>query len=429
MNSPLQVEIDSMAFRGYGVARTGGKVLFIPHTVTGDKAWVEIIEEKKGYSFGRLSRLIFPSPWRTDPPCPYFGACGGCQWQHIDYSVHGRLKKDILEEILRRLGGVKEIPPVTVVPSPDPYAYRVRIQLKVEGKAIGYYRERSRHIIGIDRCPISHSLINQLILSFSKEWLSFVRMKEIEINVSPEEGKGIFILHPRSPRRGRKDSFRKLLQGSSVLKGCAVVTRNGDMRVGDASLNFAFPVAGGQEKGRLTLRASPRSFLQVNLRLNERLVETVLEFSEMKGGERVLDLYAGIGNFTLPLATQAGEVVGIEENGTAVEDGRFNAQQNRIRNCRFRHGRVEDLLKHRPIAEPDLVVLDPPRAGCKEITDRIVALKPKRIVYASCEPATFARDLRPFSEGGYRLQRLALFDMFPQTYHMEVVGLLQKGQA
>ncbi len=429
MSSPIQVEVDSMAFRGYGVARTGGKVLFIPYTVTGDKAWVEIIEEKKDYSFGRLSSLTFPSPWRMDPPCPYFGACGGCQWQHIDYLVHGRLKKDILEEILRRLGGVREIPAVAVVSSPDPYAYRVRIQLKVEGKAIGYYRERSRHIIGIDHCPISHPLVNQLILPLYKEWLFFVRMKEIEINVSPEEGKGIFILHPRSPRRGHEDSFRKLLQGSSILKGCAVVTRNGVMRVGDPSLRFTLPIACRQKKGRLTLRASPRSFLQVNLRLNERLVETVLEFSEVKEGEKVLDLYAGIGNFTLPLATRAGEVVGIEENGTAVEDGRFNAEQNGIKNCRFQHGRVEDLLKHRPMAEPDLVVLDPPRAGCKEITDRIVALKPKRIVYASCAPATFARDLRSFREGGYCLQRLALFDMFPQTYHMEVVGLLQKGGA
>ena len=120
MNKNIQVEIDSMAFKGYGVARVGGKILFIPYSVTGDQAWVEIVEEKKDYSFGRLSKLTSPSRLRRDPPCPYFGVCGGCQWQHIDYSVHGQLKKEILKEILGRLGGLKEIPPIAVAPSPDP---------------------------------------------------------------------------------------------------------------------------------------------------------------------------------------------------------------------------------------------------------------------------------------------------------------------
>jgi len=424
MNRNVQVEIESMAFKGYGMARPGGKVLFIPYTVKGDKAWVEIVEEKKHHSFGKLSKLTAPSLWRTDPPCPYFCVCGGCQWQHIDYPAHGELKKEILKEILKRLGGLKEIPPMTVAPSPDPYGYRVRVQLKIEGKAMGYYQERSHHVVDIDHCPISHALVNQIILLLRREFTFFSRMEEIEINVSPEEGKGIFILHPRSLPEGWEDFLEQFFRACSILKGCAIVRKSVLSIIGDSSLNFAIPTNRYREGRRLMLRTSPLSFFQVNLRENEKLIQTVLEFSDVKDDERVLDLYAGIGNFTFPLALRAKEVVGIEESRSAVEDARFNIEDNRIRNCDFRQGRVEDLLKHWVTSTPDLVVLDPPRTGCKKITDQIVTLKPKRIVYASCEPSTFARDLRLFSEKGYHLQRLRLIDMFPQTYHMEVVGLL-----
>ena len=179
-----------------------------------------------------------------------------------------------------------------------------------------------------------------------------------------------------------------------------------------------------REKRDLKFRISPGSFFQVNLEQNQTLIQTVLQFSEVNEEEKVLDLYAGVGNLTLPLAMGAKEVLGIEENRTAIEDARFNAEKNGIRNCEFIHGKVEDVLKHWKRENPDLVVLDPPRTGCKTILDQVVRLKPKKIVYVSCEPTTFSRDLRLFSERGYSLQKLSLIDMFPQTYHMEVVGLL-----
>jgi len=430
MQREVVVHIDSMAFRGYGVARVEGKVVFIPYSVTGEKARVEIVQEKKDYSIGRLREILLPSPRRVNPPCPYFGVCGGCQWQHIDYAFHGILKKEVLEQILSRIGRLKEIAPISVVPSPAPYDYRVRVQLKIEGKRMGYYQERSHSIVDIDHCPISHPVVNEMILLLRKEFPSLYQMKEVEVNVSPEEGKGVFVLHPLSVQARMDPLLNTFLQTHPIVKGIALVTEDASIHLGDPHLHYTISLDRG-EKRLLKLRASPESFSQVNLEQNRRLIQTVLEFSEVKKDETVLDLYSGIGNFTLPLALRAKEALGIEENRRAVEDARFNAEQNGIR-CRFIPGRVENILRNWGEEKPDLphlIVLDPPRTGCKTILDQVVRLKPKKVVYVSCEPTTFSRDLRLFLERGYKLERLSLIDMFPQSYHMEVVGLLTQPQA
>src|SRR4030042_190125 len=314
MNGEVQAHIESMAFKGYGVARIDGKVLFIPYSATGDKAWIKIIEKKKNYSIGKLIRLIEPSPWRVNPACSFFGQCGGCQWQHINDSIQINLKKEILKEVLKRLGGFKETPPITVAPSPQPYGYRARIQLKVKGEAMGYYQERSHRIVDIDHCPIAHPLVNQIISSLRKASPSFFQMEEIEINVSPEEGKGVLILHPLSFHQGTKDFGKEFLQIHPVLKGIAVVRKKGLTLFGDPYLNFTISLNRWGEKSVLRLRTSPESFFQVNLEQNQTLIRTVLEFSDVNEDEKVLDLYAGVGNFSLPLATSSKEVWGIEEN-------------------------------------------------------------------------------------------------------------------
>ncbi len=425
MSEEVRADIASMAFKGYGVARVNGKVFFIPYSVVGDTAWIKTIEKKKNYSIGRLSQLIHPSPWRVNPPCPFFGQCGGCQWQHIDYRFHGELKKTILEEILKRLGGLKEIPPADVIPSPQPYGYRARIQLKIRGARMGYCQERSHRVVDIDHCPIAHPLANQIISSLRKTSSSFSRVEEIEINVSPEEGKGLLILHPLSLDPGIRHFIKEFLQTHPSLKGIAVTGKKGLTAFGEPHLNLTISSNLWGEESVLRLRTSPESFFQVNLEQNQTLIRTVLEFSEVSEGERILDLYAGVGNFTLPLAIGSKEIWGIEENRTAVEDARSNAEKNGINHCRFIHGKVEDILSHWVGEKPDLMILDPPRTGCKTVLDQVVRLRPQKIVYVSCEPTTFARDLRLFSERGFHLHRLSLVDMFPQTYHMEVVGLLR----
>ena len=422
----VRVRIESVAYKGYGVARIDGKVVFVPYTMTGDEAWIEITEEKKTYSTARLNEIIKPSPGRVNPPCPYFGSCGGCQWQHIDYSIQVEQKKEILGETLKRLGGLKEIPSITVTPSPKPYDYRVRVQLKVKAKAMGYYQQRSHRIVDIDHCPISHPLVNQIIRKLREALETLSRMEEIEINVSPEEGRGVLLFHPHSYDQRAEYFMKELLRSQPMLKGIAITRKDGFRLFGDPTLNFTIPRSQEREKRDLNLRISPGSFFQVNPEQNQRLVQTVLQFSEVDQEGRVIDLYAGAGNLTLSLAMEAREVLGIEENRMAFEDAQFNAERNGIKNGHFIQGRVEDVFLDWKREPPDLIVLDPPRTGCKTILDQVVRLKPKKIIYVSCEPTTFARDLGLFSERGYSLQRLSLIDMFPQTYHMETVGLLQQ---
>jgi 23S rRNA (uracil1939-C5)-methyltransferase len=424
LNMPMegQAKIESVAFKGYGVTHINGKVAFIPYAVTGDEGRVEIIEEKKNYSIGRLKKIFEPSPWRVVPPCPVFGQCGGCQWQHIDYSIQGELKKEILKGILKRLGSLREIPLVSMAPSPQAYDYRVRVQLKVKGKAIGYYQERSHRIVDIEHCPISHPLVNQIIRELREELSLFSRMAEIEINVSPEEKKGVILLHPFSFDRRTENGLRDFFQVHPIFKGWAVKGKGELTLFNDPYLHFTISL---DRNGNIKFRTSPGSFYQVNPEQNRTLIQKVLQFSDVNGDERVLDLYAGVGNFTLPLAIKAKESIGVEENRTAVDDARFNAERNRIRNFDFIQGRVEDVLKYWKRESPEIILLDPPRIGCKIALNHMVTLRPKKIVYISCEPTTLSRDLRLFSEKGYSLNGLALIDMFPQSYHMEVVALLK----
>ena len=314
-----------------------------------------------------------------------------------------------------------------MAPSLQPYDYRIRVQLKVKGKAIGYYQERSHKIVDIDHCPISHPLVNQIIRNTSRgisHLVTHERDRDQCISRRRERSLYYFILIHMI--NGSKYVVKKFLQSQPILKGIAITKGDGLRLFGDPTLNFLIPLGQEGEKRNLKFRISPGSFFQVNLGQNQTLIQTVLQFAEVNKEEKVLDLYAGIGNLTLPLALGAKEVLGIEENEMAIVDGRFNAETNRIINCDFIHGRVEDVLMSWERKRPDLVVLDPPRTGCKTILDQVAELKPKKIIYVSCEPTTFSRDLRLLSESGYTLQKLALIDMFPQTYHMEVVGLLQQ---
>jgi 23S rRNA (uracil1939-C5)-methyltransferase len=265
-----------------------------------------------------------------------------------------------------------------------------------------------------------------MLPSLRKMSSSFSQIKEIEINVLPDEGKGVIILHSPSLEGGIENISGECLQNHPFIKGTVITTKRGINAYGDPTLNLTISLGQQGNEKNIKLRISPGSFSQINLEQNQILIQTVLQYLGGKKKGSILDLYAGVGNLTLPLAMEAKQVIGIEENGLAIEDARFNMKRNGIRNCDFVHGRVEDVLINMKKENLDCIVLDPPRTGCRRVLNQMVRLNPKKIVYVSCEPTTFARDLRLLTQKGYSLQRLSLIDMFPQTYHMEVVGLLMK---
>jgi 23S rRNA (uracil1939-C5)-methyltransferase len=267
--------------------------------------------------------------------------------------------------------------------------------------------------------------VNQALASFRQVPALFDAIDELEINVSPEEGKGILILRQKRTDPPSHPRLQEMLNDHPVVKGAALMAKKGSRHWGNPSLTYTVSFQKEGKTGYVRLQASPESFFQVNLEQNRALVQTVLDFADLTGSERVLDLYAGIGNFTLPLAMEAHEVLGVEENGKAVEDGRLNVLENRIDRCRFICGKVEDVIRKIEDRRWDVVVLDPPRGGCKPIASLMAEWKPQRIVYVSCDPATLARDLPLLLEKGYVFEDLRLIDLFPQTYHMEVVGLLR----
>lgn len=425
MGKEVVAQIEALAYKGYGITHIDGKVLFVPLSVIKDQGLIEIVEEKKRFSIGMIKELLIPSPMRVLPECNLFGKCGGCQWQHIKYSIQPELKRDILLHILQRLGGLREIPPISIIKSSNPYGYRTRVQIKLKRDRIGFFEMKSHNIVDIDQCFISHPLINQILCLIIKEKDVFSGADEIEINISPDEEKGVLIIKNLNYDKKIQDRLNAILKCNPVIKGIVINKKGRKIVLNDPYLYYKIIFSKNTERGEFIFRVSPGSFYQINLAENQKLVETVIEFSELNHNPKALDLYCGIGNFTIPLSKLTKEIIGIEFNKSSFEDACFNAKQNKISNCKFINGDVEKVLNTNVLKGFNLIILDPPRTGCKGILNDLIKIRPAKIVYVSCEPTTLSRDLKLFNEKGYQLERLSLIDMFPQTYHMEVVALLK----
>lgn len=369
--SEHEVLIERLAFGGEGVGRIHGKVVFVPWTAPGDRAKIRITENGDRFDRGELLEILEPSPDRTTPRCSVFGKCGGCQWQHLKYEAQLLQKESILRETLKRIGKITSPPLLPILPAPDPWQYRNRIQLhRGQAGEIGFFAARSRSIVSFDQCEIADPALNE---------------KVRELRKSPN---------------GQQDSFELVSNGEKVLK-----------------------------RG---IDPSERIFSQANPQMNPLLLETVLTFSfspaEPAFARRwaVVDLFSGSGNFSFPLAERAGRVIAVEESRPSVQEAENNARRKGIQNIEFICGSAEWGLKtvYRKKLPVDLLVLDPPRGGAKEILDLIGLIRPRFLVYVSCDPSTLARDLEFLLRRHFDLDRIQPLDMFPQTYHIESVARL-----
>jgi 23S rRNA (uracil1939-C5)-methyltransferase len=427
----LLVQIEKLVHGGRGLAHQESLALFVESVLPGEEVRVQLERMRKGYAEGRLLEIIKPSPDRTTAPCPVYGRCGGCQLQHASATAQLELKRAILQETLARVGGLTDVavPPLTA--SPEVYGYRSRARLAVvvppRGAAsLAYFEEGSHRPVPIAHCPLLAPRLNEAVahlthtLAGSRAMASL--LQEVRLGLSVTSGEVVLQYVAERCQRAQAEAwFERVRTGFAGMKGQVMVAGRGAQHRrwvdGDTTLT--------EDVGGLRLRCSDRSFVQANWKLNAMVVETVAAWAlEGKSDAplRVLELYAGIGNFGLLIARAGALVTFVEGNRSALADARYNARANHIGRCRFRSESAEAFLAGSEPGEYDLVLMDPPRTGLsKEALAGLVHLKPSRILYLSCDPPTLARDLRATQEAGYRVTRLQGYDMFPQTMHIETL--------
>ena len=411
MGRVIELELTDMAYGGAAVGRHEGRVVFVPYAIAGERVRVEIVEEKKRYAQARFIEVLTPSPDRAQPPCPHFGPgpegpCGGCQWQHIAYPAQVHLKQAILADQLRRIGGFSDLSLLPPVPSPSPWAYRNQARFGVgrDGR-LGYRALNSQRLIPIREC---HIIDPRLLALFQSLDLEPAGLNGVTLRVGTVTEELMLVLEVAGDELPAVETDLPLSCVLQFEDGSSVVlVGEGDWREEVAGRRF---------------RVSAGSFFQVNTPLAEKLVERVLSTLALTGRETVLEAYSGVGLFTAFLAPHAARVIAMESNPSAVADAQINLDE--FNHIELYQAEAEEVL---PVLEValDAAVLDPPRTGCAPaVIDALIRLRPSRLVYVSCDPATLARDCRRLAAGGYRLAATQLVDMFPQTYHIESVSLL-----
>jgi 23S rRNA (uracil1939-C5)-methyltransferase len=370
--NPETLTIEKLVYGGEGLARLDAKVVLVPSVLPGEVVRAEIDRAKNDLWRGRLIEVLQPSALRIAPGCPYFQRCGGCHYQHIDYAAQLEQKRAILREVLQRVGKIEFAAEIAVI-SGEPWQYRNRVQLHVEGGEVGYFGQGSRKLVAIDHCPIASPKLNETIGKIDAGQAStalelFTNETEVQVNVVD-----------RVPR--------------SALNALA-------------SLGVTTPI---EYNG---FQVSRNSFFQVNRFLIDPLVECAIANAK---GEWAVDLYAGVGLFSKKLAERFAKVTPVESSASSLRDLANNFEQAAV------NANVEDYL--RELKEtPDFILADPPRAGLgKSAVRELARIRAPRLNIVSCDPATLARDLHGLMAENYRIEKITLVDLFPQTFHLETV--------
>ncbi len=435
MTSP--VTIDKLAFGGNGVCRIEGKVCFVPYSCPGDSVSLLVTRQKKSYCTAEIAEILQPSPDRVTPLCQIFGACGGCSWQHIKYPVQLEQKTQIFYETLWRGARVDANLITSAVASPLEYNYRGRVQFKVSvthgNLSIGFYRNGTHEVVdATNGCPVAKPLINEIIKCFRTVLADFDGVKFIcQISIDTGELGTIAII---SYSGKDLDGIRAFLAGRSTeLKPCSgLFLRTGHRNLiekvwGIEEVSYSMPHC-KPDQAPLLLSYLPGNFAQVNQIQNVAILSIIRHLADFNSTDKLLDLYCGNGNFSIPLAANVLTVLGIEGSSDSISSAKSNKDRNGLRNVKFICDDVKNALQRlvRDGRSFDVILLDPPRAGAGEALSDIVRLNPDKIVYVSCDPSTLARDCGLFAGHGYHVIKSVPLDMFPQTYHLESVTLLLK---
>ncbi|MBW4575072.1 MAG: 23S rRNA (uracil(1939)-C(5))-methyltransferase RlmD [Aphanothece sp. CMT-3BRIN-NPC111] len=462
----VEVAIADLNDAGEGVGRLGGRVVFVPDTVVGDRALVRLVRVKPQYAHGLLHQLLSPSSDRIRPSCIVADKCGGCQWQHIAYEYQLEAKRHQIIQALERIGGISQPPVAPVLSASSPVEYRNKATYPL-GKSstnqvqAGYYRKGSHQIVNLNQCPVQDSRLNPLLAEVKQDiqqrgWRVYNEKEISHSKLKYGHGTAVPLQNSKlktagqvrhlSLRIGRRTGEMLLtlvvtdwhlpevatqaaewLNRYPQLVGVSL-NRNPD-RTNTIFGSETRCIAGQpylQEKfANLQFQLRPDTFFQVHTEQAEALLQAIAENLPNSENEVLVDAYCGIGTFTLPLAQRVRQAIGLEVQPASVEQAKMNAQINGITNATFQVGAVETLLPQLEV-KPDIVLIDPPRKGCdRAVLDTLLQIQPSRIVYVSCKPATLARDLKILCQtGGYQLTHVQPADFFPQTYHVECAAFL-----
>lgn len=435
MGANLEVTIEKLVYGGDGLARLTpdesgrGKTLFVPFVLEGERAEVVIEEERKGFARGHAERLISVSPERTEPKCPYFGKCGGCHYQHTNYQQQLQVKQGILRETLLRTAKL-DLESEIQVHSGEPWNFRNRTRMKVRTTgefALGYFRHASHELLAVHECPISSPLINRAIsavweLGENKSINSDVRELQFFANNDDTQLLVEVLIDPRSSPQHQKpfaEALRNLVPETHSIAAIPVGRMTDDDEATEITGGRATVLLG---KSSITYqtktdsyRVSPGSFFQTNRFLTDELVSTALRDFE---GHRAIDLYSGVGLFTLPLAKRFDRVTSVESAPSSFNDLLANSPEN----AKTVQQMTAEFLRRNAALDADFALVDPPRAGLGERTALTLAkTRIQRLAYVSCDPSTLARDLRVFLQSGFHIEQVHLVDLFPQTFHIESI--------
>jgi 23S rRNA (uracil1939-C5)-methyltransferase len=410
----LEVTAERLGFGGFAVARYEGLAVFVPFAAPGDRLRVEVTAVEKKFARAKITEILAPGPGRVVPRCQHFGECGGCQFQHVDYATQVAAKAEFVRDALVRTGGFDWPSPI-VVHHAEPWQYRVRTQLKVQATSgersdgtHGRLRRRERKQQRANE-PAAVGIVTPPTLGFHAAFThTTVDVHECPV-LAPELEQGLAAVRAAIADLPRK-AWPYQIDGACANGKASWAPDLPGLRkdlVDHEVLGFRYLI-------------EPESFFQGNRHLVGRLVEGAIGG---ESGELAFDLYAGVGLFSLPLGKRFDRVVAVEDERRAATLGRVNVKTNSCDNVTYLRSTTEQFLRANK-ERPDLVFMDPPRVGAKPILPQLLELRAQRLVYVSCDPQTLARDLRQLADGGYEVEQVEAYDMFPQTFHVEAVARL-----
>ncbi|MED3727829.1 23S rRNA (uracil(1939)-C(5))-methyltransferase RlmD [Priestia filamentosa] len=444
-NQYVTVKFEDLTHEGAGVAKVDGFPIFVQNALPEEEGNVKIIKVKKGFAIGRMMETTKESRFRTEPPCPVYKQCGGCQLQHMKYEAQLDYKTKQVKEVLARLGNIKDVTVHPTLGMEDPWNYRNKAQVPVGesegGLVAGFYKQRSHDIIDIERCMIQQEQNDDVVQAVREICSKYgIRaydetkhkgtLRHVMVRYGATTGEQMVVLVTRTKELPNKNKVIEELR--ACLPQLKSIVQNVNSKKTNVIMGDETTVLWGGEYiydniGDIKFAISARSFYQVNPTQTKVLYDKALEYADLQGEEEVIDAYCGIGTISLFLAQKAKKVYGVEIVPEAIEDAKRNAELNGITNAEFEAGKAEEVIPawYKKGISADTLVVDPPRKGCDEaLLNTIIDMKPNRVVYVSCNPGTLARDLQVLEGGGYKTAEVQPVDMFPHTTHVECCALL-----